>query len=610
MPRFAMIRTALPVLVFGLLSQPGWAASAADTAILPPLPQAGAWSGASRSLIAPPGDRWITPAEKDGFVHSPSYADTVAWLRALDEASKQVAMVSLGKSPEGRDLWLVVVSAEGAATPEALRKNGKPTLFAQAGIHSGEIDGKDAGMMLLRDLTVRGSRKALLTGANFLFVPIFSVDAHERASRFGRINQRGPEVTGWRTTARNLNLNRDYMKLDAPEMRMLVGALDTWQPDLAFDLHVTDGVDYQYDITWGAPGRTGYSPQAAAWLETVLNPALKRDLAAMGHIPGTLIFPVAGEDFSQGLGRWNSQPRFSDGYGALRHLPTVLVENHSLKPYEQRVLGTYVLLAGALETLGRDGKALRRATEADRALRPAELPLSFKAAAGDPPQVEFLAIRSRREPSAVSGAEKIVWTGEPETVQMPMVQLTAPDVVVRRPKAYWVPAAWTEVIARLALHGIRMERQAEKREVEVEMYRVEDAKLDAEPFEGHVHVTATPVPERRRATFAAGSVRVSTDQPLGDLAILLLEPASADSFFQWGFFLEILNRTEYAEAYVMEPMAEKMLAEDPVLAAAFKAALESDPKLAADRQERLLWFYRRTPFFDDQWRLYPVGREL
>jgi hypothetical protein len=601
-------RAALALLLSATAVWPASAAagSAAQTAILPPaLP----WDGASRQLIAPAGATWITPAEASGFRLTPTYEETLTWLRRLDAASPEMTLVSLGTSDEGRDLWLAVVSADGAATPAALRANGRPTLFAQAGIHAGEIDGKDAGLMLLRDLTVGGARRDLLAKANLLFLPIFNVDGHERASRFGRINQRGPEVMGWRTTARNLNLNRDYAKLDAPETRSLVAALNAWQPDLYADLHVTDGIDYQYDVTWGFPGRQGYSPAIAAWLEEALTPALTRDLAAQGHVPGPLVFAIDPEDLQRGLFAWNAGPRFSDGYGAARHLPAVLVENHSLKPYEQRVLGTYVLLAGMLDALGRDGAALREAVAADRARRPAELPLSWQPGTEPPATVDFLGVDSRTETSAVTGGRKVVWTGQPVTLKLPRVAAARVDASVRRPAAYWVPPAWGEVIDRLTVHGLRMERLEEPRLVEVTLYRVADAKIEAEPVEGRVRVAATPVPERRREIYPPGSVRIPTDQPLGDLAVLLLEPASPDSFFQWGFFLSILQRTEYVEAYVMEPMAERMLAEDPELKAEYDKALAADPAFAADPQARLQWFYRRTPFADERHRLYPVGRE-
>ena len=581
-------------------------AQSARQAILPPeLP----WHGKSTSLIVAKSDPWITPAELSDFQRTPRYDETVQWLRRLVATAPELEMISIGQSPEGRDIWMVIASKEGALTPAALHATGKPTFFAQAGIHPGEIDGKDAGMMLLRDMTVRGKKRGLLDRANLLFVPIFSVDGHERFSPYGRINQRGPVETGWRTNTRNLNLNRDYTKVDSPEMRAMIRTLIEWDPDLYFDIHVTDGADYQYDVTFGYTGRQGYSPAIAAWLEEILTPALNRDLQAMGHVPGPLIFQADNLDMQKGIVNWTSSPRFSNGYGDARHLPTVLVENHSLKPFKQRVLGSYVLLESVMRALGREGVRLRDAVAADRGLRREEIPLTWRMSSKPPAILEYRGVESRLTFSTVTNSNWLAWTGKPVTLQIPYLRLNEPASQVHRPGAYWIPPAWTEVIERLALHGIQMERISEARELEVEIYRIPDAKLASQPFEGHVPVTGTPVAERRLRRFPAGSVRISTDQSLGDLAMLLLEPGSPDSFFQWGFFLEILTPTEYVEDYVMQPMAERMLSEDSALKAEFEARLKSDSTFAANSRERLEWFYRRTPFYDDEWQIYPVARE-
>jgi len=604
-------RSACLLAALVLVAAPARAAdgpsNAARTAILPP---AEPFSGASRSLIALPEDPWITPFEKSGCVRTPRYDETVTWLRKLVDASPELRLQSIGLSPEGREIWMVIASRDRAFTADALAATGKPLLLAQAGIHSGEIDGKDAGLMLLRDMTARGTKSDLLDRANFLFVPIFSVDAHERFSRFTRLNQRGPVEAGWRTTARNLNLNRDYGNLDTAEMRAMVRTIVDYDPDLYFDLHVTDGADYQYDITWGANGRHAHSPNIGAWIEETLTPAMEKDLRAMGHVPGPLVFLADEGDVSKGNVGWTAGVKFSNGYGDIRHVPTVLVENHSLKPYDQRVLGTYVLLESALRTLGAEGSALRRARSADRARRPAEVPLAWGVGPESEPRlVEFLGIESRLVPSPVTGKSRVEWTGKPFTARIPYVTATNPTVTVKRATAYWVPAAWSEVIDRLALHGVVMERLAYPREADVQVYRLEDPKLGTAVVEGRVPISATAKPERRRVAFAPGSVRIPTDQPLGDLVAILLEPTAPDSYLRCGFFAEILQRTEYGEGYILEPMAEKMLEEDPDLKREFEAKIAADAAFAADPRARIEFFYRRTPFYDDSWRLYPVARE-
>ena len=579
---------------------------AASTAALP---EARPWSGASRALAAAAGDRWITPCESSGFVTTPRYDETVAWLHKLCDAAPELEMVSIGRSPEGRDLWMVIASRAGFS-PEALRAGGRPTVLVQAGIHAGEIDGKDAGMMLLRDLTAGRRLADLLDNVNLLFVPIFNVDGHERFSAFTRINQRGPAEGGWRTTSRNLNLNRDYAKLDAPETRAMVQTIVSWDPDLYVDLHVTDGGDAQYDITWGYNGAIGWSPASGAWLERTLSPALRAALTAAGHVPGPFDWYLDDNDRSQGLVNATSPPRFSNGYGDARHLPTMLVENHSLKPYNQRVLGTYVLLESTLRTAGKEVTALRGAIAADRARRSPQLVLDWKWPSEPGKRfMDYRGIASRLTPSPISGGLRVEWLGTPQVMHLPVADQDQPATKARRPAAYWIPPTWGEVADRLELHGIHVERQTTAHEVDVELYRINSAKLDSVPFEGHVHVTPHVAIERQRRTFGAGSVRVPTNQPLGDLAMLLLEPESSDSFFQWGFFDAVLQPTEYVEAYIMEPMAERMLAENAELRAAFESKLQKDPAFAASSRERLQWFYKQTPFWDSEARLYPVGRE-
>lgn len=596
-----MISAFLPALLLGTPALP-LAAQPATASAEAPLPPLAPWRGASEALIVGTNHPWITPAEQNGLTRSPSYAETLAFARKMDAASPLLSIEVFGRTPEGRDLFAIVARRPGSQR--------KPVVLAQGGIHSGEIDGKDAGLMLLRDIAF-GTKAALLDKADFLFVPIFNADGHERASRFNRPNQRGPEIQGWRTTAQNLNLNRDYLKADAPEMQAMIRLIRKYDPSLYLDLHVTDGTDHQYDVAYafsGWDGRYAKSPAIGRWLDQTLRPAVDAALKQAGHTPGLYVNALDNDDPDKGIVHDPDTPRFSTGYGDHRRLPTVLVETHSLKPYRQRVLGTYVLIEAALTLVGREASALRTAIAADRAARPDMITLTWKPLAKPVAQIQFLGIAHDRYESAAAGRKVIRWLGTPVTQAMDVFGFE-PDLVKPLPSAWWVPASAPAVIERLRLHGIAMETLAAPRRVKVDMVRLIDPKL-GKANEGHIPLRVEGLTQgEREELFPPGSVRVPSDQPLGLLAAAMLEPESPDSLLAWNFFPGMLQRTEYIESYVIAPMADRMLAGDPVLKSAFEARLTADPAFAADPVARLQWFYERSPYYDQRYLLYPVGRE-
>ncbi len=577
-----------------------------------PLPPALPWSGDSERLLDNVPQDWLTPIEISAFERTPTAAETLEFLRKLDKASPYIQLHEIGRSGDNRPIWLVVASTNTEKDLAKRKRGDKARVLVQAGIHSGEIDGKDAGLMLLRDI-VRGKAVDLLKHSDLYFIPIFNIDGHERRGAVGRnsnmrVNQRGPDNMGWRATARNLNLNRDYMKADAAEMQALLKLVNQIDPELYLDVHVTDGIDYVYDITYGFNDKSPHSPAIAGWLDGTFRSAADRALTLAGHDPGDLVFAIDNRDVSKGLSHWNSEPRFSNGYGDLRHMPSILVENHSLKPYRQRVLGTYVLIANALRIAGDQRATLKQAIASDRARRPVELPVNFVADDSHRGQREFAGVKYELFDSPVSGNKEVRWLGEEQAMTLPVVA-GKPSLMLPRPKAYWLPAHRRDVIERLKLHGVQMEELRSDTVRELTFYRLPQAKVRKAANEGRVGADAgTPQEEIQQRLFTAGSVRISTDQPLGNLVIALLEPQANDSFFAWGFFHEIFQRTEYIEGYVVEPLAQQMLARDPALKAEFEAALK-DEKFAADPDARLEWFYQRSGYADQDHRLYPVGIE-
>lgn len=550
------------------------------------LPAAPAWKGKSERLIVPAGDRWATMAEKSDFRESPSYADTMAWLRTLDAASDLISLHAFGKSYQGRELFYVHAKKPGT---------GKPVVMVQAGIHAGEIDGKDAGLMLLRDIAVRG-RDDLLDKVDLVFIPILNVDAHEKASVLGRPHQRGPHAKGSRTSAQGLDLNRDYARLQSPEIAAVVKLLQQFDPALYVDLHVSDGIDYQYDVTYAFPGWGTYarSRATADWLMSTYTADVDAALASQGHVPAVYPSWVDENTPERGLRISAEGPRYSTGYGDFVGIPTVLVENHTMKPYKRRVLGTYVFLEQSLTTVGREGARIAEAKAQDRAARPDRLMVRWEREAAPLTTRQFKSIRYDSYLSPASGARELRWTGEPATIAMPVFGVRSTQEV-SLPRAWWIGAHEQDLIAALRAHGIRMEVLDAPRSMTLEALQMASGKERAGMRRS-----------LKEVTLPAGSVRIPRDQPFHLLAAALLEPESDDSFLAHGRFDAALPLESRMARHLLAPLADRMMEASPELRTQFQAALARDAALAADPQARLRWWLARSPYLDRAQWTYPV----
>jgi murein tripeptide amidase MpaA len=554
------------------------------------------------------GAAWATPAEASGFQTTPRYDETIATLRRLEKASPWIKVTSFGTSPEGRDLVLVVVSKDRLFDPAAARASGKAIVLLQAGIHAGEIDGKDAGLMLLRDLCVTRTRQALLDRTILLFMPMYNVDGHERFSPYNRINQNGPQEMGWRTTSLSLNLNRDYVKADAVETRAWLKVFTTWWPDLTIDAHVTDGADYRYVVTYAIETGPNVPAPVADWVKRVVLGKAIPAIASDGQSIAPYINLIDETDPTKGESSPVSPPRFSTGYTVLQNRPSFLIETHMLKAYEPRVRATYSTVAALMQACGDDAKGLHDAIAAAEAQAklPGRTPLRFRLTDATHP-VEFKGYKFTREPSPISGALRIAYSREPLDLSVPMQDQSEVALWVERPRAYLVPRPWTAVIEVLRAHGLRLQTLSAPWTGAVDGYRLSEPKWNEAPFEGRHQVTFKC--ERftgMKRTFPSGSVVVPLDQPGSAVAVNLLDPQGIDSFVSWGFFDVVFERKEYAEPYVLEAMAQSMLEKDPALAREFEAAL-AEPAFAADPRRRLDFFYQRSPYREDTVGLYPVG---
>jgi len=560
---------------------------------------------------------WTTPAEAAGFRTTPSYADTLAYLKRLEEAAPgRIQLQTFGISPQGRPMVAVIANANGVFTPEGARAAKLPVVLVQAGIHPGEIEGKDAGLMLLRDFAVTGKSPHLLDHEVLVFIPVFSVDGHENSSPYNRINQNGPDSMGFRGQSQYLNLNRDYIKADTAEMRAWLSLWRHWRPDFLTDIHTTDGADYQYDLTWYLEDPNKLDAAVSDWQQKAMA-AIIPAYEKRGHLASIYLEFKDGKDPRQGIVNFGSGPRFSTGYAALQNRPALLIETHMMKPYAVRVRAAYDLVALLLEHIGRDPAALLAATakaDADTIARgkiaAAPVALTFK-----PDLVStrytLKGYAFRQSPSDVSASGWIQYDpAKPATIEIPNWNRLLPDVLIAPPAAYAVPAQWTDVVARLRDHGIVFRRLDCAVTVDAEGYQLGDPKWATQPFEGHLMLrSVTTSPVSRHETLPAGSVIVPLDQPAANVAIELLEPDAPDSLLRWGILDAIFEIKEYGEPRVVEKLARDMLAKDPALKAEFERKLKDDAVFAGSPQARLNFFFQRSLWYSVQRAgAYPVLR--
>jgi hypothetical protein len=563
-------------------------------------------------------DTWTTPAEQSQFRTTPGYAQTKVYLERLAAAAPAtIHLTRFGISPEGRDLMLVVASKDGESTPEAARASGKQILMVQSGIHAGEIEGKDAALMVLRDIAVHGAHPHLLDHTILVWLPIFNVDGHEHFSPYNRINQNGPEEMGFRATAQALNLNRDYMKADAPEMRDWLAMFDAWLPDLFMDIHTTDGADYQYDLTWYLEEWGPLDPAVKRWEKDAFATSILPAFDKRGHLSSPYLELVDHRDITRGIGNFGSGPRFSTGYVALRNRAALLVETHMLKSYATRVRATRDLVIATLGHLEMHPGELRAiVTKADAALvaragaKEVQLPVGFETSK----QSEPFALKGyafSQEKSAISGDTWVTYDPKtPKTYTVPFFRDLVATETVAPPAAYLIPAASAQIAQKLREHAIRFERIDKPLSLRVERYRLGAPQWDDKPFEGrHVLRDFTLARENVDASFTAGAILVPLDQITANVAVNLLEPKASDSLVRWGFFDAVFEQKEYADARVGERLARDMLAKNPALQAEFDAKVAADPEFARSADARLAFFYQRSPWYGSQQvGAYPVVR--
>ena len=561
-------------------------------------------------------DTLRTVAEQSGFKRTGRYDEVVDLCARFAKGwPDAVRCDEFGRTPEGRPMIAIVATTSGARTPEAAHEKGIPVTLFQGGIHAGEIDGKDAGFLLLRELLQGKTGAGLLDKQVMVFVPVFNVDGHERFAAWNRPNQRGPEQMGWRTTAQNYNLNRDYLKADAPEMRAMLALMNRWDPTVYVDLHVTDGAKFEHDVAvMVEPVYSG--DEELRKLGRELRDGTIARLTKQGSLPVSF-YPafVVTDDPASGFADAVAPPRFSTGYVPLRNRFAVLVETHSWKPYPTRVKITRNTLLDVMQLVGERGRDWRAeqltADERAATLGGTRVALDYRAT-DKAREIEFRGYAYTRAPSEISGALMTRYDErKPQVWKVPLRDDVQPTVLVEAPKAgYLVPVAWADAVAaRLDAHGVAYKRLTDPlTRLPLQTFRATKATLAGESVESHQRATLEGAWSSETRDLAAGALYVPLAQARSRIAVALLEPQAPDSLAAWGWFNNAFEQKEYMEEYVAEDVAREQLKRDPALAAEFQRRLATDAEFVRSPAARLQFFARRHASWDEQMNLYPVFR--
>jgi murein tripeptide amidase MpaA len=544
--------------------------------------------------------------------------ETVTWQEAiqmyqwLDDQYEDARLLEVGWTDAGRPLHLFVIDRSHHFSPEQIREAGKNILLINNGIHPGEPCGVDASLKLASDLlSGRDSCAHYLDNTVVAIVPIFNVGGALNRGPYHRANQNGPLEHGFRGNARNLDLNRDFIKLDSKNTQSLVKVLRSWDPDIFVDTHTSDGADYPYTITLINSHIQRHEPSEARFLDSTLLPFL---FEGMEHSP-YLMSPYI-QSFKQspdqGIVGFMDYPRYTSGYVSLFNTLAFTVETHMFKPFEDRVLSTFYLLRETLRFCGLYGKELAEAkTEAwQEKMNRQEFTLQWTLDTTRSEPINFKGYVVKQRKSKVTGQSDYYYDrNDPWERKIPYYRYYNPVATASVPKYYILPSAWREVVECLQLNGVDMQPLTKDTLIEAEIYYIEKYETVKQPYNGHYrHFDVKTRKVSEKVQLLSGDWIIPTRQRAIEYLVQTLEPEGYDSFFSWNFFDEILFRNEYFSPYIFEETAEDLLKNDPGLKRAFEKRRREDPDFAGNGYAQLRYIYERSPWAESTYMRYPVYR--
>ncbi len=551
---------------------------------------------------------FTTVFEKSGGTETATYTEVIDFYENLAAVYSSVDLQILGETDSGEPLHLMVYSRNKNFDFESLRKDHTIVLINN-GIHPGESDGIDATMMLFRDL----AQDSITLPENTVIatIPVYNIGGALNRNSFTRTNQNGPKSYGFRGNARNYDLNRDFIKADTKNTRGFYEIFHHVNPDVFIDTHVSNGADYQYTITHLFTQHDQMGGPLGSYIKTDLRPALEKALKKKNW-EITPYVNVFGDVPEKGFSQFLDTPRYSTGYTSLWNTLGMMIETHMLKPYDQRVRGTYELLRSMIDIADEDSELIRKLRKQDLQEFQAKdtYTFDFKIDSTRSSNLNFLGYEADRIESEVTGFERLKYdTTRPFTKEVVYYDSFKPSRQVKVPQGYIIPQGWWQVLGLLDLNQVEMIPFEKDTSMVVEAYRIKEFETSPRPYEGHyphsnVSVEAFDV----KVNIRKGDVFVPIKQRAAKYLLATLEPEAPDSFFTWNFFDSVLQQKEHFSPYVFEDVARELLDDYPELEEEFLKLKEEDREFAGNAYAQLDWIHKRSEFYEASHMRYPIFR--
>lgn len=551
---------------------------------------------------------FLTVFEKSQGLETATYQQTIQYFKDLAKTYPQISIDSIGETDSGKPLHLITLNPDKIFNFETIRKT-KRILLINNGIHPGEPDGIDATMMLFRDIAQ--GKSPMPKHTVLVTIPIYNVGGSLNRNSTSRTNQNGPKEYGFRGNARDYDLNRDFIKSDTKNARTFAQIFHKVQPDVFIDNHVSNGADYQYTLTHLFTQHDKLGGDLGNYLHTVMMPNLEQNLASKKWdiTPYVNVFNQVPE---AGFSQFMDYPRYSTGYTTLWNTVGMMVETHMLKPYKQRVEGTYELIKGMIEIVDRDAEKIKtlRANAFAVFQDSKTYTLEWKVDTTKNSVLHFRGFEGSMIPSKVTGKERLKYDRtKPFTKEVVYQNYFKSSLEISVPKAYIIPQGWWNVIDLLKLNTVKMVQFEKDTTVTVESIRIKNYDTRTQPYEGHYqHYNTELTVIETELNIKKGDYYILTNQPAMRYILETLEPQAPDSFFNWNFFDTILQQKEGFSPYVWEDMASELLKNNASLKKEFEAKQKAEPKFKEDWYAQLDWLHKHSPNYELAHMQYPIYR--